>query len=1487
VELQNNVKGAVLVAGGGIAGIQASLDLADSGFLVYLVEKKSAIGGVMAQLDKTFPTNDCSMCIISPKLVEAGRHLNIELLTLSEIAKIEGKAGDFKVTVRQMPRFVDIDKCTACGECAKVCPVEIANLFDQSLRDRHAAYKLYPQAMPGAYAISKKGSAPCRVACPAHVSAQGFIALIKEGKYREAVELFKKDHPFPGVCGRVCHHPCEGSCTRNDVDTTLSIMNLHRFIADKDMNGNRYVPAKKPDRNEKVAIIGAGPAGLTCAYFLAIEGYQVTVFEKLPVLGGMLTVGIPSYRLPRDIIEAEIQTIKDLGVQFKTGIEIGKDITIGQLRQQGYKAFFIGIGAHECKALGIDGEDFDGVVPGVEFLREVNLGRKIHLGDRVAVIGGGNVAMDAVRTALRTGSKKPFVIYRRSYNEMPANKEEIEECAEEGIEIMTLTNPTRVIEKDGRVCAIECIKMELGEPDAGGRRRPQPIEGSEFVIEIDALVPAIGQESDWACLTEECVCTLSDWGTMKVDKVTLQTGDPDIFAGGDAVTGPATVVEAIQAGKEAAMSIDRFIQGKDLKEGRPQEWESVKDVDIENIEKIPRAKMPVLEVNERVGNFLEVQLGYSEEQAHKEADRCLSCGVCCECYQCVHACLAEAIDHDQEPVTKTLQVGAIILAGGFQAFDPGKYTNYNYSEHPNVVTSLELERLLSASGPFEGHLVRPSDHKEPDKIAWLQCVGSRDINKVEHGYCSGVCCMYAGKQAVIAKEHSEKPLDTAIFFMDLRTYGKDFDKYCIRAEKEHNVRFVRARIHTVDPLPDGSLRLRYVMEDGKVIDEIFDMVVLSIGLAPLDGIEDMSSRLGLEINQHKFIKTTDLAPVTTSRDGIFVCGAMQSPKDIPQSVMEASAAASEVARLLTHARGTLTREKKLPPEIDISGQAPRIGVFVCNCGINIGGVADVPAVRDYAARLPFVVHVEDNLFTCSQDSQDHMKEIIKEKGINRVVVASCSPRTHEPLFQETIRDVGLNKFLFEMANIRDQNTWVHMNNPEVATAKAKDLVRMAIAKAAYIEPLHEVSLKVKKAGLVVGGGAAGMEAALAIAEQGCRVYLVERTNNLGGGARKLNRTWQGEDIREYLAVLTEKVTTHENIRVFLNTEPIETTGIIGNFSTTLMTGVERITEVTVEHGATLIATGGKEYKPKEFHYGDHPGIMTHLELDEAVKLESRLVKNADTVAFIQCVGSRNEEHPYCSRVCCTHSLKSAITLKKERPGRTVFVLYRDIRSYGFREDLYKEARSLGIIFIRFDQQAQPIVDIIDTTLSITVKDHVLQRPLEISTDLLVLASAILPNENRDLYELFKVPVNADGFLVEAHAKLRPVDFASEGIFMAGLAHYPKSLDESIAQARAAASRAMTILAKDAITIGGVVAAVIDPDHCATCLVCVRSCPYGIPRIKDRHAHIEPAECHGCGVCAAECPAKVITLQHFTDTQLLAKSHAYFYEKIADVCEPAA
>ncbi|MDA3791583.1 MAG: FAD-dependent oxidoreductase, partial [Desulfobacula sp.] len=445
-----------------------------------------------------------------------------------------------------------------------------------------------------------------------------------------------------------------------------------------------------------------------------------------------------------------------------------------------------------------------------------------------------------------------------------------------------------------------------------------------------------------------------------------------------------------------------------------------------NMEKESRYKMPELAVAERAGNFNEVEQGYKEEDGKKEAARCLNCGYCSECMQCVDVCLANAVDHCMTGEEKTLEVGAIILAPGFTPFEPEQMVTYCYGHSPNIVTSVEFERILSASGPYAGHLVRPSDHIEPEKIAWIQCVGSRDINKGDHSYCSGVCCMVANKQAVIAREHSDENLDTVIFFMDMRTHGKEFDKYNMRAQDDSGVRFIRSRIHSVFPEPKDRYRIVYATETGNTVEEIFDMVVLSVGLAPNRDAMGLAKKMGVELNEHGFARTANLSPVHTTKKGVYVCGAFQEPKDIPSSVMEASAAAASASVALAKGRWSMTRTRELPPEIDFSGMKPRIGVFVCNCGINIGGVADVPAIRDFAATLPYVTHVEDNLFTCSQDSQDHMKQVIKEQELNRVVVASCSPRTHEPLFQETIRDAGLNKYLFEMANIRDQNTWVHM-----------------------------------------------------------------------------------------------------------------------------------------------------------------------------------------------------------------------------------------------------------------------------------------------------------------------------------------------------------------------------------------------------------------------------------------------------------------------------
>ena len=1477
---KKEVVGSVMVVGGGIAGIQASLDLADSGYLVKMVENKSAIGGVMAQLDKTFPTNDCSMCVISPKLVEAGRHLNIDLFTTSEVEKVEGEAGNFKVTLLERPRYVELDKCTSCGECAKACPIEVPNLFDESLRERKAAFKLYPQGMPSAYAIDKRGTAPCKATCPAHVSIQGYIALINDGRYKEALKLFKQEHPFPGVCGRVCHHPCEGECTRNNVDQPLAIRELHRFLADyESKHPDTYTPAIKAEkRDEKVAVIGSGPTGLTAAYYLTLEGYSVTIFEKLPVAGGMMRVGIPAYRLPRETLAAEVEAITKMGVEIQTGITFGKDITLDSLKKDGFSAVFLAIGLHGGRALGVENEDAAGVLQGVDFLRDVALGKEVEVGEDVIVVGGGNVAIDVALTAKRKGAKNVTLICLEKREEMPAWEYEIEEALESDINIVNSFGPKSFfIDKDQKVSGIE-FKTCTTVFDENKRFNPQYDDNACQPYFGDTVIIAIGQSTNIEGIKEQGIA-LSRPGGLEADPQTLQTPLEWVFAGGDALYGPKSVVEAVACGKDAAESIHRFINRLDLKEGREKSWAFEKpDVTGEAVKK--RVPVRCLDPDARECNFLEVSFGYEEDEAKAEADRCLKCGICSECYQCVDACLAGAVNHNMLPKRTVVEVGSIILAPGFTPYDPGKHEYYAYANHPNVVTALEFERVLSASGPYQGHLIRPSDHKEPKKIAWLQCIGSRDINKCDHSYCSAVCCMYAAKQTVIAKEHSGGDLDTAVFFMDMRTYGKDFERYYNVAKNQRGVRFVRARVHTIDPMPDDDLRLRYVNEEGEMVEEIFDMVVLSIGLAPNEDAIRLAGTMGVTLNQHQFAATSDLAPVATNRDGIYVCGVFQGPKDIPQSVMEASAASAAAARSLSAARGTLIRSRQLPPELDVSGQEPRVGVFVCNCGINIGGIADVPAIREYARTLPHVVHVEDNLFTCSQDTQDKMKDVIKEMNINRVVVASCSPRTHEPLFQETIREAGLNKYLFEMANIRDQNTWVHMNNPDKATEKAKDLVRMAVAKAAFIEPLHQVSLDVTQAGMVVGGGVAGMEAAIGLADQGFQTYLVERSDQLGGNALWLRHSWQGEPIQPYVSALINSIRNHDKIKVFLNSEVIETSGILGNFTSVIGKGGDSLTTQTVDHGITIIATGGAEYQPKEYMYGSHPDVLTHKQLDEAMTAGDDRIAQADTVAFIQCVGSRNEERPSCSRVCCTHSVKSAIALKKAKPDVTVFILYRDIRTYGFREDLYRQAREMGVLFIRFDQEAPPVVSVEDGRLSVTAKDHVLGRPVELNPDLLILATAVIPNENKDLFELFKVPINAEGFLVEAHAKLRPVDFSSEGIFMAGLAHYPKSIDETIAQAQATVSRASTILSKDAIWVGGITA-VVDTDRCAVCLTCVRTCPYHVPYIgSEGYAVIDPAGCQGCGCCVSECPGKAITLKHFTDEQLIAKSSALFNECVA-------
>ncbi len=996
--------GAVLVVGGGVGGVQASLDLAESGFKVYLIDSSSTIGGVMAQLDKTFPTNDCSMCILSPKLVECGRHLNIEVLTYSEIHEISGKPGNFEVSIKQRPRYIDVEKCTACGECAKYCPVDAIDLYNEGLIERTAVHVEYPQAVPLAYVIDR--------------------------------------------------------------------------------------------------------------------------------------------------------------------------------------------------------------------------------------------------------------------------------------------------------------------------------------------------------------------------------------------------------------------------------------------------------------------------------ETCIGCGLC------RNMCLADAIQYDDQGKEAKLNVGAIILAPGLDEFGAVLKSEYGYRKYPNVLTSIEFERILSASGPFRGRVQRPSDGEIPSKIAFIQCVGSRDVS-CGNSYCSSVCCMYATKEAVIAKEH-EKQVEPTIFYIDMRSYGKDFDKYVERAKEEYGVRFIRCRISSVhEDLETKNLRIRYENEEGKLVDEEFNLVVLSVGFVSSASIRELAGRLGVELDEYGFCKTPTFHPLETSRPGIFVCGTFSSPKDIPETVTQASGAAACAEGILSLARGTLIKSKEYPREQDIRGQPSRIGVFICHCGINIGGVVDVPGVVEYARTLPHVVYAEANLYTCSSDTQKAIKERIEEYDLNRIIVASCSPRTHEPLFQETIREAGLNPYLFEMANIRDQCSWVHMHEPEAATAKAKDLVRMAVAKARRLEPLDRLPLSITPRGLVIGGGLAGLTSAVALAEQGFEVYLVEKEEELGGFLRKIHYMLDGIETVKHLENLVEKVQSNKLIHVFLGSEVDEISGYVGNFKTTITTKTSPASTRELEHGIVIVATGGEEYHPKEYLYGKNPKVVTQLELEDLLS-SNAVDENLGNVVMIQCVGSRDEAHPYCSRMCCSEAVKNALKLKELRPNAEIYILYRDIRTYGLAETYYMKAREAGVTFIRYEDDKKPkiaerLTDDKRKVLDISMFEPTLGEEVLVEADLVVLSAGIIPpRENESLARKLKVPLNEDGFFLEAHVKLRPVDFSTEGVFVCGLAHAPKSIEESISQARAAASRASTILTKDTIESEGVIAEV-NKTRCSGCGLCVMICAYNAIEIdvEEKVAVVNNALCKGCGACTATCRSAAIDLKGFTNQQIMS------------------
>ncbi len=860
---------------------------------------------------------------------------------------------------------------------------------------------------------------------------------------------------------------------------------------------------------------------------------------------------------------------------------------------------------------------------------------------------------------------------------------------------------------------------------------------------------------------------------------------------------------------------------------------------------------------------------------------------CDDCGKCVEACPSQAIHLDEQPRLLTVEAGAIILALGFQIYDATELEELGHGQYSNVLSAMQYERLASRSGPTEGIITRPSDSQRPRSIAWLQCIGSRDQ---KNAFCSSICCMYATKEAILAKQRLGDDVDCCIFIMDERAFNKEYSTYFANARERHGIRYVRCRVSSVREDPSTrDLILQYADPDGQRREERFETVVLATGLQPPDSARQLAEVLDIELNEYGFCQTDKFTPLQTSRPGVFVCGAFSSPKEIVETIIDASGAAAEAMRLLNERLRShpYTREwpflsaDDLPPERDVTGQPARVGVFACSCGLTIGEVIDLSALTQRAGQWPGVVHTENVDFACFPDTLERLQTRIQEADLNRVVIAACSNRTHEALFQRVMRQVGLNPYLLELVNLREQCCHVHPQQKRLANLKAQELVRIAVGRAQAAQPVHKDRHRCQPAALVIGGGVTGMTAALAIADSGYDVHLVERSEMLGGNLSNLYYVAEGYDPQRLLRDLVNRVRAHRRIDVHTRTRVMRHFGHVGDFQADLQTAYPdgSINEFRIEHGATIVATGGREMH--EHPLLELPQVLTQRELEEKIIHHPEEIAALKDVVMIQCV--RPEGTPdYCSRVCCTNTMKNAIRIKLFNPACRVSVLYKNIVTYGFREEYYTEARRLGVVFIRYTDDEPPEVLPVGDRIVVRVRDLALNRWLNLPADIVPMSMTIAPAEGTDdLARMLRVPISSEGFFKDAQLKLRPMDFMRDGIFLAGMAHYPKFLEESISHALAAAARALTLLSQGSLHLGGVVAKV-DPSKCVGCLTCTRVCPFAIPQVIRQEgragvgglggaAFIDAAQCQGCGTCTGECPANAIQLVHYTDEQMMLRS----------------